>query len=143
MANANEIAVAVAAGIREASNPPPQWHDMLTYIYTEYNTCSHLQTRDKPEIRFLVETAKVNQNWVAVNAMSNALKRQIMLYYYVVSSDWKTAVHNIKLYDAKQLNVPPPVLPPVVQRVVVPRPYAPRFDRGRGYHSHRGRPSRR
>ena len=100
--------------------------------------CCTTTTTTKVIISFLtilLEFSKLYKFFIIDNAQS--------VQQLESTASTATTVNSIKSYDNKQLNVPPPVLPPTVQRVVVPRPFAPRYDRGRGYHSHRGRPNRR
>ena len=81
------------------------YHELLDYIF-EHDDAKHLQTRDKHEIEFLLDSCSAEEEWKPVAQMSKIMKRQIALYYYVVMSNWQTAIVNIKAYDTRRVNLP-------------------------------------
>ena len=111
--NAHDLATSLTAALTQLRSSEPKYTEMLKQISSTYSTKNHLQTRDKHEIKFLIAMATNEAGeWIQESSMKKELKRQIVLFYYVVTGNWSIATANIRAYDNDQLNLPPLVPSP-------------------------------
>jgi hypothetical protein len=109
---------------------------LFTWFETNIDSCTHYDSRDRKELRFLIDTAtRMDSGFADFQAGI----RQATLYYLVGQYGWKQALDMMKARDAQAIGF---VLPPIThntfvipkQQAYVPRSsaYSSSYRGGRG-----------